>query len=89
MIVYKVTVREHFHAKLTGEFVTDLSKFPYDFELHFKNYIVDAKSILGVISLGLTKGDTVKIMSQSSKLDRTKALEVAEVIDKYFSGIEL
>ena len=36
-------------------FVNDISKFNYDFDLVSGRYVVDAKSIMGIFSLDLSK----------------------------------
>lgn len=36
-------------------FVNDISKFEYDFDLVSGRYVVDAKSIMGIFSLDLSK----------------------------------
>ena len=36
-------------------FVNDISKFDYDFDLVSGRYVVDAKSIMGIFSLDLSK----------------------------------
>ena len=36
-------------------FVNDLSKFDYDFDLVSGRYVIDAKSIMGIFSLDLSK----------------------------------
>ena len=36
-------------------FVNDISKFDYDFDLVSGRYVIDAKSIMGIFSLDLSK----------------------------------
>ena len=36
-------------------FVTDFTKFDYDFDLVSGRYVIDAKSIMGIFSLDLSK----------------------------------
>ena len=36
-------------------FVNDITKFDYDFDLVFGRYVIDAKSIMGIFSLDLSK----------------------------------
>ena len=36
-------------------FVNDITKFDYDFDLVSGRYVIDAKSIMGIFSLDLTK----------------------------------
>ena len=36
-------------------FVNDITKFDYDFDLVSRRYVIDAKSIMGIFSLDLSK----------------------------------
>ena len=36
-------------------FVNEITKFDYDFDLVFGRYVIDAKSIMGIFSLDLSK----------------------------------
>lgn len=36
-------------------FVRDITKFEYDFKLISERYVIDAKSIMGIFSLDITK----------------------------------
>ena len=44
-------------------FVNDITKFDYDFDLVSGRYVIDAKSIMGIFSLDLSKPITVQIQS--------------------------
>jgi phosphotransferase system HPr-like phosphotransfer protein len=46
------------------DFVMNLSKYVGDFTLRTKDYVVDAKSILGLISLVLQENDEVVIFAK-------------------------
>ncbi len=48
-----------------SQFVTIVQKYPYDIDLKHGKYVVDAKSILGIFSLDLTKPVTVEIHSNN------------------------
>ena len=41
-------------------FVNDITKFDYDFDLVSGRYVIDAKSIMGIFSLDLSKPITVQ-----------------------------
>ena len=47
-------------------FVNDLTKFDTDFDLVSGRYVIDAKSIMGIFSLGLSKPIDLNIHSESS-----------------------
>ena len=42
-------------------FVNEISKFDFDFDLVSGRYVIDAKSIMGIFSLDLSKPITVEI----------------------------
>ena len=46
-------------------FVNDISKFDYDFDLVSGRYVVDAKSIMGIFSLDLSKPIDLNIHAES------------------------
>ena len=60
------------------EFVQTITMFDGDFELISGKYIVDAKSILGLFSVDLSKPVTLRIDVNNSKMN-----EVLTVIEKY------
>ena len=47
-------------------FVNDLTKFDEDFDLVSGRYVIDAKSIMGIFSLDLSKPIDLNIHSESS-----------------------
>ncbi len=50
-------------ASQVKTFVNVVQKYPFDIELKSDRYVVDAKSILGIFSLDLSKPITVEIHS--------------------------
>ena len=46
-------------------FVNDITKFDYDFDLVSGRYVIDAKSIMGIFSLDLSKPVTVEVYNDS------------------------
>ena len=46
-------------------FVNDISKFDYDFDLVSGRYVVDAKSIMGIFSLDLSKPIDLNIHAET------------------------
>lgn len=51
------------HARPAGMFVKKASEFKSTVEIKAKDKVVNAKSIMGIMSLGLGQGDTVTIMA--------------------------
>jgi len=58
-------------------FVNDITKFDCDFDLVSGRYVIDAKSIMGIFSLDLSKPIDLNIHAQE-RMD-----EVMEVIKNY------
>ena len=58
-------------------FVNDISKFDYDFDLISGRYVIDAKSIMGIFSLDLSKPIDLNIHSEEG------ADEVLELLKPY------
>ena len=50
-------------------FVNDISKFDFDFDLVSGRYVIDAKSIMGIFSLDLSKPIELNIHSEDEALE--------------------
>lgn len=48
-------------AENVKDFVNVVSKYPYDIDLRSGRHVVDAKSILGIFSLDLSKPITMEV----------------------------
>ena len=59
-------------------FVNDISKFDSDFDLVSGRYVIDAKSIMGIFSLDLSKPITLNIHADNANLDT-----IMEVLSAY------
>ena len=55
------------------KFVDSVRKIPYDVDARHGNYIVDAKSLLGILSLSL--GKEIEIIVHSDDDEAAKALD--------------
>ncbi len=58
-------------------FVNDVTKFDYDFDLVSGRYVIDAKSIMGIFSLDLSKPIDLNIHTEGG------AEEVMQVLKQY------
>ena len=47
-------------------FVNEITKYDYDFDLVSGRYVIDAKSIMGIFSLDLTKPITLNIYTDEN-----------------------
>ena len=52
-------------------FVNEITKYDNDFDLVSGRYVIDAKSILGVLSLDLTQPLTVQYGGQNDNFEKT------------------
>ena len=53
------------------EFVNAATKCDFDIDIYYNRYLIDAKSILGILSMDLTKVLTVECHGESKEFDRT------------------
>lgn len=65
-------------AEDVREFVNAASKCDFDIDIFYNRIIIDAKSILGILSMDLTKDLTVKCYGDSPRFN--------EVIAKFAVG---
>ena len=59
-------------------FENDITKFDYDFDLESGRYVIDAKSIMGIFSLDLSKPIDLNIHAEDTNVDA-----VLEVLKPY------
>ena len=64
------------HASLAAKLVQTASKYNVDVELQYHDKVVDAKSILGLMSLAIPNGENVKIVATGP--DSEEALKSIE-----------
>ncbi len=61
-------------------FVNDISKFDFDFDLVSGRYVIDAKSIMGIFSLDLSKPITLNVHADDASID-----SIMEVLKQYLA----
>lgn len=59
-------------------FVNDIAKFDFDLDLVSGRYVIDAKSIMGIFSLDLSKPITLNVHADDKDVD-----SVMEVLNRY------
>jgi phosphotransferase system HPr (HPr) family protein len=64
------------HARPAAIFVQEASKFKSDIEIEFQGQKVNAKSIIGVMSLGAFHGEEISLIADGP--DENKALEALQ-----------
>lgn len=55
------------HAALAAKVVQTASKYTVEIELHYKDKIVDLKSILALMSLAIPHGENVRIVARGTR----------------------
>lgn len=59
-------------------FVNDIAQFDYDFDLVSGRYVIDAKSIMGIFSLDLSKPIDLNIHATEEEIP-----DIMKIIDNY------
>ena len=62
-------------------FVNEISKFDCDFDLVSGRYVIDAKSIMGIFSLDLSKPINLNVHAEGSSLDEVLKVLAPYIID--------
>jgi phosphocarrier protein HPr len=55
------------HASLAAKVVQTASKYNVEIELHYKDKVVDLKSILALMSLAVPHGENVRIVARGAR----------------------
>ena len=53
------------------EFVNEAAKCDFDIDIYYNRFLIDAKSILGILSMDLTKVLTVDCHGENKEFERT------------------
>ncbi|MDE5966358.1 MAG: HPr family phosphocarrier protein [Lachnospiraceae bacterium] len=56
-------------------FVNDITRFDAEFDLVSGRYVIDAKSIMGIFSLDISKPITLNIHTESEEADISEIME--------------
>lgn len=59
-------------------FVNEINKYDFDFDLVSGRYVIDAKSIMGIFSLDLSKDIDLNIHAEGTQLE-----EILQVLEPY------
>ena len=62
-------------------FVNEITKFDYDFDLVSGRYVIDAKSIMGIFSLDLSKPINLNVHAEGNNLDEVLKVLAPYIID--------
>ena len=69
-------------------FVNDITKFDYDFDLVSGRYVIDAKSIMGIFSLDLSKPIDLNIHADAGADEVLEVLKTLSCLDEIESPTE-
>ncbi len=62
-------------------FVNDINRFDFDFDLVSGRYVIDAKSIMGIFSLDLSKPIDLNIHAEGDKLQEALSVLQSYILD--------
>lgn len=62
-------------------FVNDINRFDFDFDLVSGRYVIDAKSIMGIFSLDLSKPIDLNIHTDGDKLNEVLSVLKPYIVD--------
>lgn len=62
-------------------FVNDISEYDFDFDLVSGRYVIDAKSIMGIFSLDLSKPINLNVHAEGNNLDEVLKVLAPYIID--------
>lgn len=79
---YTITSQEGLHARPASKLVGAVTPFSSEVKMLYKDKEVNLKSIMGVMSLGVSKGNSIKIsangIDEESVMAKVEELIVAE-----------
>lgn len=78
-IVVKSTVG--LHASLAAKVVQAASKYSVDINLYYHNKVIDVKSILGLMSLAIPRGENVVIEATGDQAEAA-IHDIASILEK-------
>ncbi|MFT5875457.1 MAG: phosphocarrier protein HPr, partial [Clostridium sp.] len=79
----KILNEQGLHARPASTFVKTASKFKSNITIVHGNEIANAKSIINIMSLGLTKGEEIKIITEGIDEKEAMAALVSAVESKF------
>lgn len=81
----KIVNETGLHARPAGLLVKLASRFSSDINIEYNGKTVNAKSIMGLLTLGIAHGDEIKIIANGA--DEQEAVEaLVEFVNNKFAG---
>ena len=85
-IIIKILNEQGLHARPASIFVKTASKFKSTVSILHGNEVANAKSIINIMSLGLKKGEEIKIITEGT--DEKEAMEaLISIIENKFGEV--
>lgn len=78
-----ITDDDGLKAKSAASFVQVANQFDSQILIEFKNKKINAKSIMGLLSLGVKKGDVIYIFANGSD-EKDAAEALSKLVDEHF-----
>lgn len=78
-VVVKSTIG--LHASLAAEIVRAASSYSVDVKVHYKDKVIDVKSILGLMSLAVPSGENI-IIEASGEQALEAITDIASILEK-------
>ncbi len=69
----KIVNNSGLHARPANLLAKEASKYKCDVEIEFRSNVINAKSIIGIMSLGASKGSEIEIITNGE--DEKEAME--------------
>ena len=89
MLKRELTIKNRtgLHARLAAAFVEVADRYQSDIELSFNGTVVNAKSIIGVLSLGIGQGDWITLVIKGE--DEKEAMEaMVQLVENNFGEVK-
>jgi phosphocarrier protein HPr len=80
--VVEIVNREGMHTRPSSEIVKVTWKYKSDIYFEYSNMLINAKSVIGIMSIGATKGS--KILIKIDGLDENEAMK--ELVELFADG---
>ncbi len=66
----KINSTEGLHALLASRIVQLASKYDADIRIEYEDTTIDARSILGLVSLAVPKGENIKVIATGTEAEQ-------------------
>jgi phosphocarrier protein HPr len=82
--IFSIRNPKGLHTRPSTELVKCAAKFKAHIELSYRDYVVNAKSLLGILMLGAEKGAKIRVEAQGEDAE-TAVLALAALAEGHFN----